>query len=321
MQNLDFDVIVIGGGAAGLSAGLMLARSRRSVLVLDAGAPRNAPAAAVHALFGRDGTPPAELAERGREEVRRYGGEVRAAVVTDARRDAAGFGVTTDSGDTLRAARLVIATGLVDDLPALPGLREHWGRDVVHCPYCHGWEVRDTAIGVLALHPRAVHQALLFRQWSDDVVLFVNDFAEPTVEESEQLAARGIRVVRGAVAAVESADGRVTGLRLADGSVEPRSTIAIAARSLVRAPFFAGLGLEPEELPLGMGEHLAVDPAGRTAVPGVWAAGNVTDPSAQVGMAAAAAAFAAAQLNMELVQEDVQRAVAARRVQAVGAAG
>ncbi|WP_349863482.1 NAD(P)/FAD-dependent oxidoreductase [Leifsonia sp. WHRI 6310E] len=312
MQNEGFDVIVIGGGAAGLSAGLMLARARRTVLVLDAGAPRNAPAAAVHGLFARDGVPPAELAAQGRAEVRRYGGEVRSATVTDARADGDGF-VVTAGGDELSARRLLIATGLVDDLPDLPGVREHWGHDVVHCPYCHGWEVRDTAIGVLAFGPRAVHQALLFRQWSDDVVLFTNGFPVPGADESEQLAARDIRVVDGAVAAIESADGRVTGVRLEDGSVVPRATIAIASPSLVRLPFAAGLGLTIAEHPSGMGEHLPADPAGRTAVPGVWAAGNVTDPFAQVGAAAAGAAFAAAQLNMELVQEDVERAVAERR--------
>jgi thioredoxin reductase len=316
MQNDDFDVIVIGGGAAGLSAGLMLARARRSVLVLDAGAPRNSPAAAVHGLFGRDGTPPAELVARGRDEVREYGGEVRAGSVADAHRTADGFAVTTTTGDTLRARRLLVATGLVDDLPDLPGLRENWGRDVVHCPYCHGWEVRDTAIGVLALGPHAVHQALLFRQWSDDVLLFTNDVAEPTAEEAEQLAARDIRVVPGAVEAVESTGGRVTGVRLAGGAVVPRSTVAVGPASVVRAPFFAGLGLEPSAHPFGMGEHLPVDAAGRTAAPGVWAAGNVTDPSAQVGAAAAAGALAAAQLNMELVQEEVQRAVAERRTAA-----
>lgn len=312
MQNEGFDVIVIGGGAAGLSAGLMLARARRTVLVLDAGAPRNAPAAAVHGLFARDGVPPAELAAQGRAEVRRYGGEVRSATVTDARADGDGF-VVTAGGDELSARRLLIATGLVDDLPDLPGVREHWGQDVVHCPYCHGWEVRDTAIGVLAFGPRAVHQALLFRQWSDDVVLFTNGFPMPGADESEQLAARDIRVVDGAVAAIESADGRVTGVRLEDGSVVPRATIAIASPSLVRLPFAAGLGLTIAEHPSGMGEHLPADPAGRTAVPGVWAAGNVTDPFAQVGAAAAGAAFVAAQLNMELVQEDVERAVAERR--------
>lgn len=312
MQNDGFDVIVVGGGAAGLSAGLMLARARRSVLVLDAGAPRNAPAAAVHGLFARDGVPPAELTAVGREEVRRYGGEVRTATVTHARRDGDDI-VVTAGGDELRARRLLIATGLVDDLPDIPGVRENWGHDVVHCPYCHGWEVRDSAIGVLALGPRAVHQAQLFRQWSDDVVLFTNGFPAPSADESEQLAARDIRVVEGAVTAVEAADGRVTGVRLADGSVVPRATIAIGPASLVRLPFAAGLGLATAEHPSGMGEHLPADPAGRTGVPGVWAAGNVTDPFVQVGAAAAGAAFAAAQLNMELVQEDVERAFAERR--------
>ncbi|WP_314148645.1 NAD(P)/FAD-dependent oxidoreductase [uncultured Leifsonia sp.] len=298
----DFDVIVIGGGAAGLSAGLMLARARVAVLVVDAGAPRNAPAGEVHGLFGRDGTPPAELLARGRDEVRGYGGTVLDGTVTDARAAGDGFVVTVDGGRRIGARRLIVATGLVDDLPDLPGLRERWGSEVVHCPFCHGWEVRDTAIGVLALSERALHQALLFHQWSPDVTVFAN--GQPGL--AEQAAERGIPVVEGAVEAVELRDGRVAGLRVA-GTVHPVETVVIGPRSRIDAPFLAGLGLAAAEHPAGIGEHLPADAQGRTAVPGVWAAGNVTDPSAQVGMAAASAALVAAQLAMEFALEKVPR--------------
>ena len=161
-----YDVVVIGGGAAGLNGALMLARSRRSVLVVDAGAPRNAPASGVHGLLGREGTPPGELLATGRAEVRGYGGRVETGEVTGGAADGGGFAVTLADGRRVRARRLLVTTGLTDELPDVPGLRERWGREVLHCPYCHGWEVRDQAIGVLASGPMSVHQALLFRQLS-----------------------------------------------------------------------------------------------------------------------------------------------------------
>ncbi|WP_280265284.1 NAD(P)/FAD-dependent oxidoreductase [Nocardia wallacei] len=308
-----YDVVVIGGGAAGLNGALMLARARRSVVVIDAGQPRNAPADGVHGLLGREGMPPAELLERGREEVRRYGGQVVAGTVETVTRDDDGLTVALADGRTVRARRLLVTSGLTDELPDVAGLWDRWGRDVVHCPYCHGWESRDRAIGVLANGPMAVHGALLWRQWSDDVTLFTHTMAEPTGEQAEQLAARGIRVVPGEVASVEVVDDRLTGVRLADGTVIARQMLAAPSRMVARAGFLSGLGLHPVEHPSGMGEHIPADPAGRTSVPGVWVAGNVTDPSAQVGPAAAAGANAGAQINMDLVTEETRRAVESAR--------
>ncbi|MEV4416408.1 NAD(P)/FAD-dependent oxidoreductase [Catellatospora sp. NPDC049609] len=308
-----YDVVVVGGGAAGLSGALMLARARRSVVVIDAGAPRNAPADGVHGLLARDGMPPAELLERGRAEVRQYGGRVVTGTVDTVTRAGDGFAVTLGDGRPVRARRLLVATGLVDELPDLPGLRERWGRDVVHCPYCHGWEVRDRAIGVLATGPMSVHQALLFRQWSDDVTYLAHTQPPPTDEQAEQLAARGVRVVRGEVASVAITGDRVAGVRLADGTLVAREVLAVATRMTARAGFLAGLGLLPVAHPSGMGEHLPADPTGRTEVPGVWVAGNATDLSAQVGTAAAAGATAAAMINADLVAEETRLAVAAHR--------
>jgi thioredoxin reductase len=309
----ELDVVVIGGGAAGLNGALMLARARRSVVVVDAGTPRNAPAAGVHGLLGRDGTPPAELLDRGRAEVRSYGGEIVRGEVEAVERDGDRFAVRVAGGGTLRARRLLVTTGLVDELPDVPGLRERWGRDVVHCPYCHGWEVRDRAIGVLATGPMSVHQALLFRQWSADVTLFTNRAPAPDPEQAERLAARGIAVVTGEVAALEVAGDRLTGVRLADGTVIAREVVAVAPRMVARAGLLESLGLRAVEHPSGAGEHVPADPTGRTEVAGVWVAGNVTDLSAQVGTAAAAAAFAAAQINLDLVTEETDAAVAAYR--------
>lgn len=307
----EYDVVVIGGGAAGLNGALMLARSRRSVLVLDAGAPRNAPADGVHGLLGREGMPPAELLERGRTEVRSYGGQVESAEVTTARPDGEGFAVDLADGRTVRARRLLVATGLTDELPDIGGLRERWGRDVVHCPYCHGWEVRDRAIGVLATGPMAVHHALLFHQLSADVTLFTHTAPAPSAEEAARLTALGVRIAGGKVESLEIAGDRITGVRLSGGTVVPREVVAVAPRMVARAGFLADLGLPTAENPMGV--HVAADAAGRTEVPGVWAAGNVTDLSAQVGASAAAGALAGAQINADLVAEDARRAVAAAR--------
>ena len=309
----ELDVVVIGGGAAGLSGALMLARARRSVVVVDAGTPRNAPAAGVHGLLGRDGTPPAELLDRGRAEVRSYGGEIVRGEVGTVERDGDRFAIRVAGGGTLRARRLLVTTGLVDELPDVPGLRERWGRDVVHCPYCHGWEVRDRAIGVLATGPMSVHQALLFRQWSADVTLFTHRAPAPDPEQAERLAARGIAVVTGEVAALEVAGDRLTAVRLADGTVIAREVVAVAPRMAARAGPLESLGLRAVEHPSGAGEHVPADPTGRTEVAGVWVAGNVTDLTAQVGAAAAAGAFAAAQINFDLVTEETDAAVAAYR--------
>lgn len=309
----EYDVVVVGGGAAGLNGALMLARARRSVVVVDGGEPRNAPASGVHGLLGREGMSPVELLERGRAEVRGYGGEVVAGEVATVARDGDGFRVVLADGRTTRARRLLVTTGLVDELPGVRGLRERWGRDVLHCPYCHGWEVRDRAIGVLATGPMSVHQVLLFRQWSADVTFFTHTSAPLTDEVAEQLAARDIAVVEGVVESLEVVDDRLVGVRLADGRSVPREALALATRMVARAGFLGLLGLHAVEHPSGMGEHLRTDPAGRTDVPGVWAAGNVADPSAQVGAAAAAGASAAAQINADLVVEETRAAVDARR--------
>jgi thioredoxin reductase len=307
-----YDVVVIGGGAAGLNGALLLARSRRSVVVIDSGTPRNAPAAGVHGLLGREGTPPAELLERGRAEVRGYGGDVVAGEVGAAAPGQDGFEVALADGRSVRARRLLVATGLVDELPEIPGLRDRWGRDVLHCPYCHGWEVRDQAIGVLATGPLSVHQALLFRQLSDDVTVFSN--GRPLAgEEAEQLAARSISVVDGEVASVDTAGDRLIGMRMRDGALVRREVLAVSPRMAARAGFLAGLGLTPADHSAGVGEYIPADPAGRTDVPGVWVAGNVTDLTAHVGGAAAAGALAAAQINADLIDEDTSRAVAAYR--------
>jgi len=305
----QLDALVIGGGAAGLAGAVTLARSRRSVAVIDGGAPRNAPAEGVHALLGMDGIAPAELLARGRTEVARYGGDVVAAEVSAAEIDGDGFVVTLDDGRHLRARRLLVATGAVDTLPEIPGLAEHWGRGVVHCPYCHGWEVRERPIGVIASHPMFTHQALLFRQLSDDVVVFTHG-VDPTPEQRTQLLARGIGLVEDGVAAVRATDGSITGVELTDGRVVPREILTVQSLLVPRVQMLTGLGLRLVDHP--MGQHVpTVDIGGRSEVPGVWLAGNVTEPSAQVGASAAAGTMAGAQINADLVMAETAAAVAA----------
>ncbi|WP_150239961.1 NAD(P)/FAD-dependent oxidoreductase [Nocardiopsis quinghaiensis] len=311
------DTVVIGGGAAGLNGALMLARSRRSVIVIDGGTPRNALAQAVHGLLGLDGTPPAELLERGREEVRHYGGLVIAGEVASAAPtipSAEGdprFTVTLADGRTLSARRLLVATGLRDVLPEIPGLAEHWGRGVVHCPYCHGWEVRDEPIGVLAVGPASVHHALLFRQLTDDLVYFTRG-TELDEDTRARLGARDVRVVDTPVEEVVKADdGGVAGVRLADGRLVSRRVLAVATTMRARTEGLDGLGLAMEDLPHGMGRRLVSGMAGTTDVPGVWVAGNATDLTAQVGASAAAGALAGSHINALLATADAEAALAA----------
>ena len=308
-----YDVVVVGGGAAGLSGALTLGRARRSVLVVDAGEPRNAPASGVHGFLTRDGMNPAELLEAGRAEVRRYGVRVLDGRVVSATSVDGGFTVDLEDGSRVDARRLLVTTGLVDELPDIPGIRERWGRDVLHCPYCHGWEVRDRPIGVLALNSWAAHQALLFRQWSADVTLFLHTAPRPTAEEEEGLAARGIAVVEGEVAALEVVEDRLAGVRMGGGEVVALRALAVMPRVVTRTEMFEGLGLETTGHPSGLGEHVEADATGLTAVPGVWVAGNVADLAATVVGAAGAGVQAGAAINADLIAEDTERAVTAYR--------
>lgn len=314
----SYDVVVVGGGAAGLSAALTLGRARRSVLVVDAGAPRNAPAGHVHNYLGREGTPPGDLLAIGREEVAGYGGQVVTGAVSSARRvqgdDDGAFRVVLTDGRAVLARRLLVATGLTDELPDVPGVAERWGRDVLHCPYCHGWEVRDRKIGVLATGPMAVHQTLMFRQWTADLTVLLHTGPLPTDAEREQLAARGISVVEGEVERLETNDDRLAGARLRSGPLVPLQALVVAPFFRARADVLRNLGLEPT--PFRMGEdvfatYVSGDDAGATAVPGVWVAGNVADPRAQVLSSAAAGLNAAAAINADLIAEDTAQAVAA----------
>lgn len=303
-MNEEYDVVVVGGGAAGLSAALVLVRARRTVVVVDAGAPRNAPAAHMHGFLSRDGAPPRELLAAGRSEVSGYGGHLIDDTVVGIE---PGFQVRLANASPLRARRILVATGLRDELPDLPGVRERWGRDLLHCPYCHGYEVRDQPLGVLGGTPEAVQHALLVRQWSPDVILFPHT-AVLTPEQRERLTARGIRMVEGTVARLVVDNDQLHGLELSGGSVIPRTAVFVRPRFVPNADLLTGLGCAVDEH--GWVVH---DPVGRTSVAGVWVAGNAADPRAQVISAAGEGSAAAIALNADLVDEDVERALADHR--------
>jgi thioredoxin reductase len=314
-MNDSYDVVVVGGGAAGLAGAVTLARSRRSVLVVDAGEPRNAPASHVHNFLTRDGAPPSEIYAAGRAEVARYGGHIETGRVTALRRDGEHFAVHI-GGRAVTARRLLMATGLRDELPDVPGLAERWGIDVLHCPYCHGWEVRDQLIGILATGPAGVHQALLFRQLTPHVTVLAHTPLELTPEQQEQFGALGIAVIEGPVTGVEADDSGLTGVRLTDGTHVSLDALIVAPRMTANAELLAPLGLTPAEVRMGeqvMGTQIEAGPSGATSVPGVWVAGNLANIAAQVITSAAAGLTAAAAVNADLAAEDAQRAAGARR--------
>ncbi len=286
-----YDVVIVGGGTAGLSAALVLGRARRSVLVVDSGEPRNRAADESHGFLTRDGMAPGDLLALGRDEVCGYGVELREDRVTSV---AAGFVVHLAGGDVVEARRLLVTTGMRDELPEIPGLAELWGNDVHLCPYCHGYEVRDQPIGVVKDGPMGVMKAVLLRQWSADVVLFPGDYV-PTEEEAARLAAHGVGVEPGRVTRMVSKGGRLTGVEVG-GTVVPRSAVFVQPAMHPRDELLRSLGCETDDRDL-----VRVDPAGRTTVPGVWATGNVVDPMTQLVTAAGMGSATAIAINNELV--------------------
>ena len=301
------DVAVVGGGAAGLSAALVLARARRDVVVVDAGEPRNAPAAQLHGFLSRDGLPPSELLATGRSEVDAYGGRTIAARVARIRRMPRGFDLLLEKAPSLRARRVLVTTGLRDVLPDVEGVRERWGRDLLHCPYCHGYEVRNRPLGVLGGSPEAVQHALLIRQWSPDVVLFPH-LDRLTAQDREQLVARAVGVIDGPVRRLVVEQDRLTGVETDDGRIVRRDAVFVRPRFVPNVELLADLGcsLRPDG-------WVAADVAGRTDQPGVWVAGNAANPRAQVITAAGEGSAAGIAINADLVGEDVRNDLAAFR--------
>jgi thioredoxin reductase/SAM-dependent methyltransferase len=304
------DVAVVGGSAAGLAAALQLGRQRRSVIVIDAGEPRNARAAHMHSYLSREGLPPSELAAAGREEVRSYGGEVLAGRVSAVTRiDDHRFRVELVGGHSIFARRILAATGLVDVLPDIEGLAERWGRDVVHCPFCHGFEFRDRRIVQIVTHSMGLHTVGLFRQLTRRLTVVFHDHIEVEDSEVDGLRASGVGIRYGPVRRiVTGTDGQVEGVELADDAHIDADAIAISPRFRVLAEPFAPLGLHPVAHPSGLGDFVETDATGATVVPGLYAAGNVTDPSQQVLQAAANGSRVGAMISFSLADDDLRAA-------------
>lgn len=295
----DHDVIVIGGGAAGLSAAVYLGRARRDVLVVDAGRPRNAPSPASHGVFTRDGTPPAELLAEARGQLAAYPTvRVRPAQAQDVRGSLGRFAVRLSDGSEATARRLLLACGVTDGLPPVEGLAERWGTGVLHCAYCHGYEVADRRLAVLARGEAALESVAALMPVSRDLLLCTDGPAELSTADRRRLDANGVQVIETGLRRV-GGDARGTVLHFADGR-----TVEVGA-------LFVGTTLHPgSAIPQALGctmvapARVAVDSGWQTSVPGVYAAGDIATAKRQVSIAAASGAEAAMSLNGALCQED-----------------
>ncbi len=310
--DIDADVAVVGGSFAGLAAAIVLGRSRRDVVVIDEGHPRNAPADGAHNVLGHEGIAPSELLERGRAEAESYGVRVIAGRATGLSGAVDDFTVAVGGdGPRVRARRIVLATGLVDDLPGISGVREGWGKTVLHCPFCHGWEVRDQRIAVLSRDEPGIHQALLFRQLSDEVTMFLHEAPDLTAEQAEMLAASGIPVVRDRVDKLVMDGPSVRAVQLEGGERIDVDAVVVAPRFHARTELYESIGGVAEQSPFGT--QIPADPRGMTPVPGVWVAGNAGQPMAMVSSSSASGVMAGSAVHGDLVMADLDRVVAARR--------
>lgn len=319
------ETIIIGGGAAGLSAAQSLGRARRGVLVLDTGTPRNRFADRMHNVLGHDGIAPGDLLEIGRREAAGYGvriEEVGVRAVREPRTDEASDGaggpdrpgtgetrlvVELEDGRSIGTRAVILASGVTDVLPEVPGLVEQWGRGVAHCPYCHGWEVRGERIAVLATSPMSLHQVQLLRQWTDELTVFTADIGELSEPVLSELRARSIHLVDSPAAEVVSdEEGVLRSVRTADGQMHLIDVLFTFGVVRPNDEPLAGLALDRADAPFG--SFLAVNPLGQTSHPRVWAAGNVTNPSGAVPLAVAAGSMAGAGVNLALAEADFVRA-------------
>jgi thioredoxin reductase len=298
-ETLHFDVIVLGGGLAGLSAALVLGRARRRVVVVDAGGPRNAAADAAHGFLTRDGASPLELIRLARQDVAAYGVELIEGTAVTAQNGGGTWRVELDSGRVLGARHVVAATGLQDVLPGIDGARESWGRGLYQCPYCHGWEVRDRDLGVLATSGASVCQALLLRQWSSHLTFFAHTLDSVTEDDRLRLKQRGVRVVEGEVRELVPGPQGLAAVRLASGATVACEGLFCEPDARVDSALTRAFGWE-----LRKDGCVLTDELGRTSVEAVWAVGNLADPAAQLLSAAGDAYRTAVSLNAVLAEED-----------------
>lgn len=295
---MTHDVIIIGGSYAGLSAGLALGRARRPVLVIDGGTRRNRFAGSAHNFLTQDGTPPGQIAATGREQLLAYetvqwhDGNAEHAEAVDG-----GFRVFTADGEQKTARRLILATGVRDALPSVPGLAERWGRSVFHCPYCHGYELNQGRIGVLASSPLSMHHALMLPDWGP-TTFFLNGAFTPDADQQAQLERRGVRIEDGLIDRLE---GERADVVLRDGRVIPLDGMFTMTRVSVASPIAEQLGCALDHGPHG--STILVDELKATTVPGVWACGDAARPAGSIPMAVADGTWAGVATHRSLMFE------------------
>lgn len=290
LDQTHFDVIVVGGSFAGLSAAMQLARARRRVLVIDAGLPRNRFAEGVHGFLGQEGKPPHAIMREAASQLCAYPTvEFVQGFALTTRKAEGGFAVALTDGREERAARLVLATGVKDELPPISGMQERWGVTVLHCPYCHGYEVGDRALGVLANHPQSAHQAMLIPDWGP-TTYFTQGVFEPDEEETARLVTRGVQIERTPVVEMLGKAPELEAVRLSDGRIVPLEAVFTAPKTRMASPLAEQLGCAFNE---GYsGSYLRVDDWKQTTVVGVYAAGDAASPMHNATMASAAGVMA-----------------------------
>lgn len=295
------DVAVIGGSAAGLAGALQLARQLRSVIVYDDATPRNAPAAHLHGYLGFDGRPPAELVAAGQHEVASYGVELIHGHVTEVQGDRSnGFTLIDSRGGQRAARRVLVATGLTDELPDIDGLEDQWGNGVIHCPFCHGYEHRGERHVHLATLPAGLHPAALFAHLAGHLTVVITPDIEVDPAAVDALRLAEVTIVTAHVAQVVSDGGRVRRVELLDGRAIEADVVSVTPRVRARAEVLEPIGLVSEPHPMGIGDHVTTDATGQTSVEGIYAAGNVSDPSHQLLQAAADGARVGAMIAFDL---------------------
>lgn len=294
-ESTPFDVAVIGGSYAGLSAAMQLARARRRILVVDAGLRRNRFAAASHGFLGQDGRAPDVIAAEGKRQLLAYptvqwldGEAIQAEPMQG------GFRVRMQSGDEVRTRQIILATGVVDDLPEIPGLAERWGKHIFHCPYCHGYELGQGRIGVLAVSPMALHQAMMLPDWGT-VTLFTNEAIELDDAQRETLARRGVVIEPQCVAGIFDA----ATVQLTDGRRIVMNGLFTASRTRVSSPIGEQLGCQFEEGPIGT--YIHTDAFKATSVKGVFACGDAARMAGNVAFAVGDGAQAGAAAHQALL--------------------
>ncbi|MBD2076839.1 NAD(P)/FAD-dependent oxidoreductase [Phormidium sp. FACHB-592] len=296
-----FDVIIVGGGPSGLTTALMLGRACKRVLVCDAGKPRNQVAHAAHGFFSRDGISPAELLQIGREQLRPYDGvEIQVGEVVDAQKLGDRFQVTLGDGNQFVGRKLLLATGMKDSLPAIDGFAELWGSSIFHCPYCHGWEVRDQPLAIYGKGEVGLEMTFMLTNWSRDLVLCSDGPAALTHEQRQQLSDWGVQLREEKITRLEYQDEKLTGIVFTNNEVLPRHGILLRPPSYQHSHLATKLGCK-----FGSNDIVQVDESKQTSIPGLYAVGDVSSPYSQIAVAVASGTIAAVAINRTLTEENL----------------